>query len=66
MLYSDQPIVVLLVHKALQGRETTVHYQLQIAELALVEDDGRELLCLSSELGTLRSIAGDQVLEDTT
>jgi hypothetical protein len=50
----------------LQRRETTVHDQLEIAQLALGEDDGREGLGLDGELVVAGSIAGNQVLEDTT
>ena len=50
----------------LQRRETTVHDQLEIAQLALGEDDGGEGLGLNGELVVAGSIAGNQVLEDTT
>lgn len=49
-----------------QRRETTVHDQLQITELALGEHDGGEGLGLGGELLLARSIAGEQVLQDTT
>jgi hypothetical protein len=47
-------------------RETTVQDEFKIAKLALVENDGGELLRLSSEFGATRGIAGDEILEDTT
>jgi hypothetical protein len=50
----------------LQRRETTVHDQLEIAELALGEDDGGEGLGLGGEQVVAGSIAGEQVLQDTT
>jgi hypothetical protein len=50
----------------LQRRETTVHDQLEIAQLALGEDDGGESLSLGGEFVVTGSIAGEQVLEDTT
>lgn len=48
-----------------QRREATVHDQLKIAKLPLGESDGRERIGLRGELFVTRSIAGDQVLEDT-
>lgn len=50
----------------LQRTETTVHDELQIAELALSESEGRESLRLSSQLVVAGSIAGEKVLKDTT
>lgn len=50
----------------LQRRETTVHDQLKITQLALREHNSGESLSLSDELLLARSIAGNQVLEDTT
>lgn len=50
----------------LKRRETTVHDQLEITQLALREHDGGEGLGLSGELSLAGSIAGKQVLEDTT
>lgn len=50
----------------LQRRETTVHDQLEITQLALREHNSGESLGLSDELVLARSIAGNQVLEDTT
>jgi hypothetical protein len=47
-----------------EGRETTVEDQLEIAELALGEDDGRKGLGLGGELIVAGSIAREQVLED--
>jgi hypothetical protein len=66
MLQSNAPIVVLLVHETLKRGEATVDDQLEIAKLALVEDDGGELLGLGGELIAARSIAGNQILKDTT
>jgi hypothetical protein len=65
-LQSNAPIVVLLVHETLERGEATVDNQLKIAKLALVEDDGGELLGLGGELIAARSIAGNQILKDTT
>lgn len=50
----------------LQRRETTVQDELEIAQLPLAEDDGGEPVGLLRELLAARSIAGNQVLEDTT
>lgn len=50
----------------LQRRETTVHDEFQIAQLALSQNNSREGLGLSAELLLAGSIAGKQVLEDTT
>lgn len=50
----------------LQRRETAVHNQLQITQLTLSEYDSGESLGFSNELILAGSIAGDQVLEDTT
>lgn len=50
----------------LQGREATVHDQLEITQLALGEDNGGEGLRLDGELVVAGSITGNQVLEDTT
>ena len=61
----NQPIVVLLVHETFQRREATVDDELEIAKLTLVQDNGRELLGLSEELIAARSIAGNEILEDT-
>lgn len=52
--------------RTFERRETTVHDQLEIAQLALGEHDGGESLGLSGELGLAGSIAGEEVLEDTT
>lgn len=52
--------------RTLKRRETTVHDQLEIAQLALSKDDSREGLGLGGELLLAGSIAGEQVLEDTT
>lgn len=66
MSQENQPIVVLLVHETLQRGEATVDDELEIAKLALVQDDGRELLGLRGQLVAARGIASDEVLEDTT
>jgi hypothetical protein len=62
----NQPIVVLLVHETLQRREATVDDELEIAKLALVQDDRGEVLGLSGEFVATRSIAGNKILQDTT
>jgi hypothetical protein len=64
-LQCNTPIVVLLVHETLERGEATVDDELEIAKLALVEDDGGELLGLGRELSVARSIAGNQILKDT-
>jgi hypothetical protein len=61
-----QPIVILLVHETLQRGEATVDDELEIAKLALVQDNSGKSLCLSGELVAARSIAGNKVLQDTT
>ena len=66
ILQINAPIVVLLVHETLERGEATVDDQLKIAKLALVEDDGGELLGLGGELSVARSIAGNKILKDTT
>jgi hypothetical protein len=50
----------------LQRRETTVHDEFQITQLTLSEDNSGESLSLGAELLLAGSIAGEQVLEDTT
>lgn len=60
------PIVVLLVHEALQGREATVEDELKITDLTLSKGKGREFLGFSSELIVAGEISGEEVLEDTT
>jgi hypothetical protein len=64
-LQCNPPIVVLLVHETLQRREATVDDELEIAKLALVQDNGGELLGLSGELIAARSIASNKILKDT-
>jgi hypothetical protein len=64
-LQCHQPIIILLVHETLQRREATVDDQLEIAKLALVQDNGRELLGLCEEFIAAGSIAGNEILEDT-
>lgn len=59
-------VPVLWYSHTLQWRETTVHDQLKIAKLPLAENDGLETLGLIRELLAARSIACDQVLEDTS
>lgn len=50
----------------LQRREATVHDQFEITQLALGQNDSGEGLGFSAELLLAGSIAGEQVLEDTT
>lgn len=47
-------------------RKTTVQDQLEITKLALGQDESSEGLGLCCELIVTRSIAGEQVLEDTS
>lgn len=56
----------LIGRRTFKGREATVHDELQVTELALVEDDSWELLGLIDELLPAWGIAGNQILEDTT
>lgn len=58
---SKEPIALTL-----QRRETSVHDQFEITQLALSEGHSGERLGLSGELGLAGSIAGEKVLEDTT
>ena len=60
----NHTIVVLLVHEALERGEASVQDKLDIAQLAVVEDDGREGLGLLGQFLSSWSIAGNQVLED--
>jgi len=46
-------------------RESTIENQLKIAKLALVQNNGWELLGLSGEFVSARGIASEKVLEDT-
>lgn len=54
-----------IAHTLKRG-ETTVHDQLEITQLALREYDRGESLSLGDELILAGSIAGQQILEDTT
>jgi hypothetical protein len=55
-----------LLELTLKRGEASVEDQLEITELTLIEDNGRQLLGLFNELLATRSIASDEVLEDTT
>lgn len=57
---------VLDIQRTLERRESTVEDQLEIAELALAQDDSSKGLCLGRELGIARRITSEQVLELTT
>lgn len=61
ILSSKEPIALTL-----QRRETSVHNQFEITQLALSEGHSGESLSLSGEIGLAGSIAGEKVLEDTT
>lgn len=52
--------------RTFKGRKATVQDQLEIAKLALSQDNGSQGLGLGGELVVARSIAGEQVLEDAT
>lgn len=54
------------IEHTLQRTEATVHDQFEIAKLTLGEDDSGEGLGLGGELVMAGSIAGDEVLQDTT
>jgi hypothetical protein len=55
-----------LLELTLKRGEASVEDQLEITELTLIEDNGRQLLGLFNELLATGSIASDEVLEDTT
>ncbi len=62
----ETAVVVNLVHETLERGETTVDDEFEIAKLTLGEDDLGEGVSLGGELRSDRSIAYEQVLEDTT
>jgi hypothetical protein len=55
-----------LVSLTFKWRKATVEDQLEIAKLALGQDESSERLGLCCELIVARGIAGEQVLEDTS
>jgi len=55
-----------LVQLTLERGEASVEDQLEITKLTLIENNGRQLLGFFNELLATRSIASDEVLEDTT
>ncbi|MCQ8811642.1 hypothetical protein NQU36_27020, partial [Escherichia coli] len=44
LLQSSSPLVILLSHESLEGRETSVHDKFQIAKLPLSQSDISKLL----------------------
>lgn len=62
---SGSPLVILLAHEALEGRETSVHDKLQVAELPLSQTNVGELLRLLDELLAKGGIANVEILEGT-
>lgn len=52
--------------RTFKGRKATVENQLEIAKLALGQDNGCQGLGLGEELSVAGGIAGEQVLEDAT
>ena len=60
---SSSPVVVILVEEAGEGREASVHQQLQVAQLARSEHDLREGGCRLLEGLDGSSILGDEVDE---
>lgn len=58
--------VVCFGQRTFKRREAAVQDQLEVAELALSQDDSSQGLGLGGELVVARSIAGEQVLEDAT
>lgn len=59
-------MVIFAARRTFQRRETTVEDELEIAQVALSQSEGGERLGLSEKLRLARSIAGEEVLEDTT
>lgn len=55
-----------MVSLTFKWRKATVEDQLEIAKLALGQDESSERLSLRCELIVTRGIAGEQVLEDTS
>ena len=62
----EAPVVVGLVHEALQRGEATVDDEFEIAKLTLGEDELGERVGFLTKLSSNGSIANEQVLEDTT
>ncbi len=54
----------MVSQRTFKRRETAIEDQLEIAELALAEEQRRQSLSLGGKLGMAGQIAGDQVLED--
>ena len=52
--------------RTFEGGKAAGQDELEIAQLALRENNGRQLLSLSIELWPTRCVAGNQVLEDAT
>jgi hypothetical protein len=50
--------------RTFKRRETAIEQQLEIAELALAEEESREGLSFGRKLSVTRQIPRDQVLED--
>lgn len=50
--------------RTLKRREAAIEDQLEVAEVTLCQDDGRQLLRLVEELGMARQVASKEVLED--
>jgi hypothetical protein len=50
--------------RTFQRRETAIEQQLEIAQLALAEEQSRQGLGLGRKLGMARQVSRDQVLED--
>ncbi len=60
----SRKVGVLVSQRTFKRRETAIEDQLEIAELALAEEQRRQSLSLGGKLGMAGQIAGDQVLED--
>jgi hypothetical protein len=58
--------VIVLVSLTFEWGKATVEDQLEIAELALGQDESSQRLCLCCKLVVTRRITGEQVLEDTS
>jgi hypothetical protein len=50
--------------RTFKGREATAEQQLEIAKLALAEEECGQCLGLRGELGVTRGVAREQVFED--
>ena len=61
----DLPVIILLVQESFERREPPGNDKLEIAELAISQDDRCESGRLAEELLVNRLVADNEVLEDT-